>query len=226
MDFFYLASLEIFISIFLNLQVLDQVIAWQETFAKCLTFLFIAFEALFICFTLFLFFCKCKKESPVDRMKRWEDRFGTLYQGLTYEDAFQSRLQPIIFMAKRAFLAIGCFFIKSELIMMFQLIQMIHLGYLLHAMPHKERFASKTEIITESTILGLLYCLQAFKGDLLLPDVQYSVGWVAVLVLGQYISMHLVYNVYGTIKDIISLCKAKCCTTTTAASSPRKEKPT
>jgi hypothetical protein len=78
-------------------------------------------------------------------------------------------------------------------------------------MPHKERFASKTEIVTELTILGLLYTLQGFKGDLLQPDVQYTVGWIAVLVLGQYICIHLVYNVYGTIKDCIGICKTKCC---------------
>jgi hypothetical protein len=61
---------------------------WQEKVAKYLTFSFMAFEAVFILFTLGLFFIRCKNESPVDRMQRWEERVGSIYKALAYKEAF------------------------------------------------------------------------------------------------------------------------------------------
>jgi hypothetical protein len=71
---------------------------------------------------------------------------------------------------KRVCLAMGCFYLKKELVAIFLGIQMAHISYLLHTMPYIDRYVLKTELGTEFTLLGLLFVLQAFKGDLMMPD--------------------------------------------------------
>lgn len=71
---------------------------------------------------------------------------------------------------KRICLAVGCFYLKKELVAIFLFIQMVYISYLLHAMPYIDRSTLKTELGTEFTLLGLLFVLQAFKGDLMMPD--------------------------------------------------------
>jgi hypothetical protein len=57
-----------------------------------LTFGAIVLETLFLVFFFGLFFVKIKGKSPVERMKLWEDRVGSIYNGLAYKEAFINRL--------------------------------------------------------------------------------------------------------------------------------------
>ena len=97
--------------------------------------------------------------TPVERMELWEDRVGALYDGLAYKEASINRMQPFFFMTKRILLAVGCFYWKVELVACMIVIEMIHLCYLVHAMPHDEKFDSKLEILGELTLLFLCYVL-------------------------------------------------------------------
>jgi hypothetical protein len=100
-EFFYLAALEISISIAMCWSVWNVKGEWQEAWSKGLTIAFLVMQAIFLLFFTCLFTLKCKGVGPVERMEAWTDYVGILYEGLLYKEHWANRLVPVIFMVKR-----------------------------------------------------------------------------------------------------------------------------
>jgi hypothetical protein len=110
-------------------------------------------------------------------------------------------------MLKRIIFCIGVFFIKSELVLIMQLLTMINLCLILYGKPYIEHTLYKLELFNEAIALNFFVCIQMFKGDLLGPTDQYTGGWINMAVIGVYMSKHMIGNVMLSVNTAIDSCK-------------------
>lgn len=179
------------------------------------------------CFFLLFFFClftmTCCKVKPVERMKRWTDYFGVMWENLDIELHWSSRLIPMIFIVKRLSITAMCIYFNLSSLVTLQVIQLMHIAFLLHARPYLDDGDRKREIFTESIIMMLLYFLNAFREDLHDPEVQYKYGWVGVAIISIYLIYHMSKAIVGFVCVAKTKCKTYCCKDKQDKSNPKAD---
>jgi hypothetical protein len=111
---------------------------------------------------MFVFFIFLPCPDPALRMKKHEERVGAIYKNINY-DKLLNRLVPMVFILKRVAFALGCWYIKLELVAIFIEISLLNLCLIIFAKPYIERSIYKSEVFNESIALVFFILLQAFK---------------------------------------------------------------
>jgi hypothetical protein len=158
--FYYEATLELCISIFSALPHAFKPVTYFEYWSASLTWFFIVTQGLFL--IIFIFFVFLPWPDPALRMKKHEERVGAIYTNIDYNKVL-NRLIPMIFILKRIAFAVGCWYIKLELVTIFIVITLLNLCLIIHAKPYLELSVYKSEIFNESIALVFFTLLQAFK---------------------------------------------------------------
>jgi hypothetical protein len=115
-----------------------------------LNWFFIVTEAIFL--LLFISFLLTPCLNPTQRFEKYKDRVGAVYENIEFRK-YGSRLIPLFFVLKRAAFAVGCFYLKKELVTMFVEITMINLCLLIYTKPYVEHRLYKLELFNESIAL-------------------------------------------------------------------------
>ena len=112
-------------------------------------------------------------------------------------------------MVKRIIFCVGVFFIKYELVLIMQILTMLNICLILSGKPYLENALHKLELFNEGIALTFFVFIQMFRGDLLGPQDQYIGGWLAMGVMGLYMSKHMTGNIMLFIITSIDSCKKK-----------------
>jgi hypothetical protein len=131
-----------------------------------LTILFGVLAVLYSLFFFGLILCpknKVCKLKPVERMKKFEENVGILYEELEWKNGFVYHLQPVIFLVKRIIFATMCFYLKYELVPIYLMMQLIHLCYYMHVDPYTERGLFRTELFSEVICMLIGLSLQGYR---------------------------------------------------------------
>jgi hypothetical protein len=149
--------------------------------------------------------------NPVKRLENHADKVGSIYKQIDHK-SFLARLIPLLFIGKRVFFAVGCWFIKTELVATFGVITLLHICLIVYAKPYLEHSQYKLELFNEGIALVFFISLQAFKADLIdNPEKEYYFGWVSCFFVIIYILVHLTNNFIPFAKRLNNWCKNKCC---------------
>jgi hypothetical protein len=106
-----------------------------EKYSASHTWFLIATEVFFLVF--FIGFMYFPWPNPVIRLEKHSDRVGSLYSQIDYK-SFMARLIPLLFILKRIFFAVGCWFLKTELVAIFGFITLLHICLIVFAKPYLE----------------------------------------------------------------------------------------
>jgi hypothetical protein len=98
MSFFYLMTLEISISFFLQNRIMDSNKNANDAWGIFCYWLFGLSYAVFFIFVILFYFCTC---NPAERMEMYQERVGAIYDGINYKENSNNRLITIIFIYKR-----------------------------------------------------------------------------------------------------------------------------
>jgi hypothetical protein len=142
-------------------------------------------------------------------MTRLKAKVGAIYENIDYSK-WSNRLLPLYFIVKRVAFAVGCWYIKVELVAIFILITMVNLCLVLHTRPYLEKKLYFTELFNESIALVFFTLLQAFKPQFLESKQQYQYGWMGIGMLGIFMLVHLSMNFVPRIASCCRWTKSKC----------------
>lgn len=142
-------------------------------------------------------------------MTRFKAKVGAVYENIDYSK-WSNRLIPLYFILKRVSFAVGCWYVKVELVAIFILITMVNLCLVLHTRPYLQKQLYLTELFNESIALVFFITLQAFKPQFLDAKQQYEYGWVGICMLSIFMLVHLSLNFVPWIASCCSWTKSKC----------------
>jgi hypothetical protein len=150
--------------------------------------------------------------NPVTRLDKHADKVGSLYSQIDHK-SFLARLIPLLFIVKRIFFAVGCWFIKTELVAIFGVITLLHICLIIFAKPYLEHSQYKLELFNEGIALVFFISLQAFKAADLIndPEKEYNFGWISTIFIIIYIFVHLANNFIPFVTSFYNKIKAKYC---------------
>jgi hypothetical protein len=131
-----------------------------EKWSAYISWFFIVTETIFL--ALFIPFLIVPCQDPVQRFEKYKERVGGVYEKINYRK-YVNRLIPLFFVFKRVAFAIGCWYIKKQLVSMLILITMLNLCFLLWVNPYVEQSLLKLELFNESIALIFFVNLQAFS---------------------------------------------------------------
>jgi hypothetical protein len=153
-------TLEILISIFSARPHTKEPKTYFEKWSAVLSWFFIVTEIIFL--ILFIPFLIVPCQDPIQRFEKYKERVGAVYKNINFHK-YASRLMPLVFVFKRVAFAVGCFYIKKEMVTMFIVITLINLCYIIWAKPYVEHSLYKLELFNESVALIFFTHLQAFN---------------------------------------------------------------
>jgi hypothetical protein len=134
--FYYETSLEICISIFSALpHTMNPVNTYDKWSAGMTWFFSISFGLFLICLVVFMFL-PCP--DPEQRMTRFKAKVGGVYSNIDYSK-WGNRLVPLFFVLKRVAFAVGCWYIKIELVALFICLTMVNFCLILHTKPYLQK---------------------------------------------------------------------------------------
>ena len=169
MKLYYEVSLEICISVALNLTIISQVHNFNDEVGRVLCFVFIGTFTAFLVFVICFFTCKTKI-SALERMELYEGRVGALYDGVNYKEHWSNRLVTIIFIVKRVIFVVICFYLQFELVLIFLTLTFLNLLYLLHVQPFEDIGTWKAQVFNEVITWLMVVTLLGYQGDLFDPE--------------------------------------------------------
>jgi hypothetical protein len=106
---------------------------------------------------------------PELRMTKYIEKVGGIYKNIDHSK-WLNRLVPLYFVLKRVGFAVGCWYVKIELVAIFIGVTMVNLCLIMHTKPYLDHLLYKTELFNEAIALVFFTLLQAFKPELLEAD--------------------------------------------------------
>ena len=111
MKFCLYLTLEITISIAMQLTIIDKIDNRTDAWGRALCYFFCVAYSAFLIFVLFFLFCCCS--SANERMEKYEALVGALYEGIRYKDNVYNKLVTVIFIFKRIIFVATYFYIET-----------------------------------------------------------------------------------------------------------------
>ena len=138
----------------------------------------------------FMFFPWC---NFVSRMDKYSERFGSMYDHVDHK-RLSPRLVPFLFILKRVMFASGAWFVKTELPLIFALIELVNIILIIVAEPYLDKSLNNVELFNASIAYTFFLFLQVFRGTLMDLESQYKYGWVSSAIYTFFIVVHLIRN--------------------------------